>query len=304
MNRITAKQIPITMHNDQIAIVTPSFHRDYELCRTLNRSILAFLPGNVKHYVVVDRRDMTAFAPMRNNSTVVLTKEEILPRGFYHIPCSNRWWTTGIMIPVHGWLVQQIAKIAMAKVLREPSLLMVDSDAFFVRDVDPHVFAQNGRTRLYVKRGGIDPSMTAHITWHKNACMLLGITPDVGPPMDDYIGQIIGWKRDVVLQMCERIEQTSGRPWHNAISKSRQFSEYMTYGLFTERVADMAANAWIDENPRCNSYWDFSELKMSDIGSFAASLRHDDVAMMISTHSTTSSETRAAAITLATNGRL
>jgi hypothetical protein len=257
----------------------------------------------VRHYIVVDRRDRHHFASLAGDRTVVLTKEEILPKRMFQLPRFNRWISTATIIPIHGWLVQQIAKIAMASVLSESTLLMVDSDAIFVRDVDPQVFSRNGQTRLYTQRAAIDSGMPAHVEWHHNACALLGIAEEA-LPLNDYIGQVISWNRELVLGMCERVENVSGRRWHDAIARTRQFSEYLLYGLYAERVAGVAGNAWIDENPRCNSHWPTTPLTDTDIAGFVGSIAGEDVAMMISTHSATSRETRARAVALATGGRV
>ena len=288
---------------NDIAIVTPSFARDLELCCTLNRSVLEFLPAGVRHYIVVDRRDMRLFQGLRGDRTIVLSKQDIVPN-MLQLPKSNRWLMAAPILPVHGWLVQQIAKIAMAKMLSEHTLLMVDSDAVFVRDVDLAIFSNGTESRLFTQRGAIGRDMAAHVTWHRNACALLGISVPFAPPLDDYIGQVISWKRDLVLEMCARIETTSGRPWYEAIARTRQFSEYMTYGLFAEHVAGRSGNVWIDEHPRCNSHWNPVALSSGDIQRFVDALDADDLAMMISTHSRTRPDIRAAVISLATQGRL
>ncbi|HEY1729664.1 MAG TPA: DUF6492 family protein [Candidatus Baltobacteraceae bacterium] len=291
------------MYSEQIAIVTPSFKRDLELCRALNRSVQEFLPEAVRHYIVVDRRDLRNFLPLSSRRTIVLCKEDVLPKSIIQLPRMNRWLTTATVLPISGWLVQQIAKIAMASLLSESTLLMVDSDAVFVRDVEPSIFARDGKTRLYCNRDGITPDMTAHIAWHRNACVLLGL-PKQTLPLDDYIGQVISWKRELVLRMCERLEQVSGHRWYDAIARIRQFSEYLLYGIFIQRVLGTEGNVWIDERARCNSHWATSKLSETDITDFVGSLEADELALMISAHSGTTHDTRAAAISLATNGRL
>lgn len=286
----------------EVAIVTPSFERDFELCRTLNRSVLEFLPEDVRHYIFVDRRDLKLFGSLRSERTIVTAKERIIPRGFVQIPGTNRWLSTGTLFPISGWLVQQIAKIATAALLDEPTLLMVDSDAVFVRDVDLKIFARNGKTRLYRDPGAITAPMTAHQKWHDNACRLLGV-PASSLPMDDYIGQVISWKKSLVLDMCRRVEAVTGLRWYHAIARARQFSEYLLYGLYVERVAG-AESVWIDEHTRCSSRWESSPLYDIDLEHFVATLQHDDIALMISAHSKTSPEVRQLAIARATNGRL
>jgi hypothetical protein len=282
---------------EKIALVTPSFSRDFELCRTLNRSVLEFFPEWVKHYVVVDRRDLQLFAAMHDRRTVVLAKEEILPRGIRRLSGLNRWLSAGTALPISGWLVQQIAKIASAFVFPEPTLLMVDSDVVFVRNVDLGIFTRNGAVRLYTRRAGIVPGMM-HVTWHRNACRLLGL-PVENAPMDDYIGNMISWKTDLVTRMCERVECVTGRPWYQAIARVRQFSEYLLYGLFVERIAGESADVWVDENPRCNCHWRLSPLLRDEVPKFMSSFKGDDLALMISSQSGTTSDIRALAISLA-----
>jgi Family of unknown function (DUF6492) len=289
------------MNPEQIALVTPSFSRDFELCRTLNRSVLEFFPDWVKHYIVVDRRDLQLFAAIADRRTVVLDIEEILPGGIRKVPGLNRWLSPGTVLPISGWLVQQIAKIASAFALPEPTLLMVDSDVVFVRKVDLGLFTRDGAVRLYTQRGGIAPGMM-HVTWHQNACRLLGL-PLENAPMDDYIGNMISWKTDLVTKMCERVERVTGIPWYEAIARARQFSEYLLYGLYVERIADAGRDVWIDENPRCNCHWLLSPLSRDEVPKFMSSFKDDHLALMISSQSGTTLAARALAISLATGAR-
>jgi hypothetical protein len=286
-----------------LAIVTPSYGPDFELCRTLNRSVLEFFPAPVKHYLFVDRRDLKRFASLAGKRTIVAPKEEILPKGIIQIPGFNRWFSTSTLVPVSGWLVQQIAKIAVAQRLSEATLVMVDSDAVFVRDVEPAMFAAGHTSRLYRRTGGITADMTDHLTWHRNACKLLDVPPATAP-VNDYIGQIISWNRDLVMQMCARIEMVTGRSWHAAMAMNRAISEYLLYGIFIEKVLGPQAPVWIDERSRCKTHWHLRPLLESQLTAFSLSLDEGDFALMISSHSGTSSETRRAAIELATNGRL
>lgn len=291
------------MKNDRIAIVTPSYAPDFELCRTLNRSVLEFLPSDLKHYIVVDRRDLELFRPLRGEGTVVISKEEIMPPGIVQLPGFNRWFLDGTLLPISGWLVQQVAKIATAGALDEPVMVMVDSDVVFVRDVDPALFVNEGKTRLFRGRNGITAAMKSHVTWHVNACRLLDVVAEA-PPLDDYIGQVISWDRQLVLEMCARVEAVTGMSWYSALARTRQVSEYLLYGLFVEKVAGIAGNVWIDERARCSMHWDLAALGGVKVEQFARSLEDGDVALMISSHSRTPPQVRQAVIELATDGRL
>jgi hypothetical protein len=290
------------MERATVAVITPSYAPDFELCKTLNRSILEFLPPPLRHYIFVDRRDFRLFASLQGERTVVLPKQEILPRGVRQLPFGNRWVCGANPMPISGWLVQQIAKIAAAHVLREDVLLMVDSDATFVRDVAVPMFASAGRTRLYRGRGVISAAMPAHVEWYNAACKLLDVPTDP-LPVDDYIGQVISWDRRLVLEMCARIEAVTGRTWHSALAATRNVSEYLLYGVFVAKVAG-EERVWIDHEHRCTTHWDASPLARASLEEFAHSLGDGDIALMISSHSRTPASIRSAVLSIATNGRL
>jgi hypothetical protein len=293
------------MSDNRIAVITPSFERDFALCRSLNKSVVEFMPSGVQHYIVVDSRDVRLFSQLANSRTLVIAKEDVLPGGFKRLPGMNRWYSRDTLLPISGWLVQQIAKIAMAMRLDEPTLLMVDSDATFVRDVDPRIFTRDGRTRLFKSSGAIvgkTSAMEYHITWHENAARLLGI-PAAPLPLDDYIGQVISWRRELVLGMCQHIESVTNASWFKSIARTLQVSEYLLYGVYVERVAQSDA-IWVDENPRCNSYWHDRPVAHHEISDFVASLNPEDLALMISAHSSTDLRVRDLIIKEASGGRI
>jgi hypothetical protein len=145
--------------------------------------------------------------------------------------------------------------------------------------------------------------MTMALNRYAAACALLGVASG-RPPLDDYTGRVISWRRDLVLYMRERIEQIAGRPWYEEIARSTHVSDCMLYGIYVERIAGIAGNAWSDEHPRCSLHEAAAQLSADDIATFVGTLTAEDLAMAIGEHSTASPETRAAMIRLATNGRL
>jgi hypothetical protein len=286
----------------QIAIVTPSYERDFDLCVLLNRSVLAFAAENVRHYIIVPHRDLNIFRAVTSERTVVLSQEEIAPRGFVQLPHLSRWWySTASAIPVKGWLMQQIVKIGSATALIEPILVILDSDAVFVREVNATWFLREGKVRLYRSPSGITVDHAWHINWHRTACRLLGIAP-ASPPMDDYIGSLISWDRQLVLEMCAHVETITGLPWHVAVvraSAKQRFSEYLLYGLFVDRVLGASRGVWVDDRPGggCHTYWDIGRpLGGSAAEMFAQGMGADDVALMISSQSGTSYGVRQAIV--------
>jgi hypothetical protein len=265
----------------RIAIITPSFARDFEFCRELNESVLAYLPAPLKHYLIVDGKDLKLFAQLENDRTVVAAVEDVIPKGYFKLPYSAKWWfSTAAMVPAKGWLIQQIAKLAIARYLDEPVLVNVDSEVRFVRPIDPALFTRDGKTRLYRQPGGVVSGM-GHVKWHKNVCRLLDVAAD-SLPMDDYVGNVISWDRELVLEACARIESVTGDPWHVAFTRGRLISEYMTYGLHVDKVVGhAAAGVWVDERSWCHTYWGPGPLPEAKIEAFVAAMPRDDVAFSI-----------------------
>lgn len=50
-----------------LAVLTPSYAPDFDLCRELNRSVLDRTPSDVDHHLIVPRRDRELFAPVRSH---------------------------------------------------------------------------------------------------------------------------------------------------------------------------------------------------------------------------------------------
>lgn len=287
------------MNTSEIAIVTPSFARDYELCRALNESVVQFVPAPVKHYIFVDRCDLALFRRLQGSRTVVAAIEDILPRGLFKVPSSKKWWfSVPALFPAKGWLVQQLAKLSAPHVLKEDVVINMDSDVQFIRPVDLELFARDGKTRMYRKPGGVVAGML-HVGWHHNICRLLGVEPDKELPMDDYVGNMISWNRRIVLDACARVEAVTGLPWHVPFTRSRNVAEQQLYGLYVDKVIGAhAANVWVDEQPRCHTYWGPGPLARENVEHFVAGLKDDDVAFSIEGYTRTDDAVVQAALQL------
>src|SRR5271166_3710778 len=238
-----------------IAIVTPSFARDFELCRELNESVLRFWAAPTRHYVIVDRRDVPLFRALQNERTVVAAVEDVIPRGYFKLSFSKRWWlSTAAIRPALGWLIQQLVKLSVAHFADEDVLVNVDSDVRFIRPVDPSLFAREGMTRMYRLAEGVVDGMP-HVKWNRSVARLLDVEPD-SVPMFDYVGNVISWDRRIVRAACARIEEVTGLPWHVAYTRARLVGEQLVYGLFVDKViGHAAARVWADERSWCHTYW-------------------------------------------------
>ena len=270
----------------RLAVVTPSYARDFALCRLLNETVLRCFPSGVRHYIIVDARDAAMFSHLVSSRTEILKKEQIVPQGFMQLPLVNRWRCRASRIPISGWLVQQIAKIAAAHALEAETLLIADSDIAFVRAVDTALFVRDGATRLFRRTTPIHEGLPQHAAWYRNACRLLGAVP-VPHIMHDYIAPLVTWNAGLVRAMCTRIETVMHMPWADALARTRDVSEYLLYGVFVERVAATQANVWIDDRERCASHWEPGRLSDERARRLAAGVTEGDLAFMITSHAST-----------------
>jgi hypothetical protein len=290
----------------RMAIVTPSFSRDFELCRELNESVLTFAP-EATHYILVDACDLTLFRPLANSRTVVNAIEDFIPKGYFKLPYSKKWWlSVPALVPAKGWLVQQLAKLSAALLIDEPLIVNVDSDVRFVRPVDRSIFVKDGLTRTYRLENGVTAGMP-HVKWHRNVSRLLGVQPDE-LPMDDYVGNVISWKRSVVIAALEHVEKVTGLPWYVAFTRARSASEYTLYGLYVDKVLGAkTAGVWIDGRAWCHTYWGPGPLSRPEADRFARAMRDDDVAFSIAGYTKTAPDvvrdTTLLAVRLAGNPR-
>ena len=74
----------------KLAIITPSYAPDFELCRDLNASVLAHTPASTQHYVIY-RTVTSGFPSMRGPRTQVWSVDQLLPRYVIGVPRSNFW---------------------------------------------------------------------------------------------------------------------------------------------------------------------------------------------------------------------
>ena len=177
----------------RMALITPSFAPDFELCVDLHRSVLDNAPDYARHHIIVPREDLELFGRLAGPRTHIHCEADFLPRSFVSVPFSK--FTVNLrrpFPPVRGWILQQVVKLAAVAASEDDVVVVVDSDIEFVRPFTAETFVNDGRVRFYRKPGGVDERLPRHVIWHRVARSLLGLPP-AEPPYPDYIASLLAW---------------------------------------------------------------------------------------------------------------
>ena len=236
------------------ALVTPSFGLDLDRCELLVESVARWATPSLRHYLVIDRRDVPLFSHLRSERTQILVVEDIVPGWLVRIPGVRRFWMSFRTRPVKNWILQQMVKLAIPSVVTEDVLLYTDSDTFFIAPYDPSVFERDGRVPLFVEHGqrGI---LDYNDRWHGQAAKLVGLPVETGYDTS-FVGNVICWRRENALALQKQIERTTGKRWTQSIATLTAFSEYTLYGLYCQRaLGDEASGHWQDSEIRTLNHW-------------------------------------------------
>lgn len=280
----------------RLAVLTPSFAGDYELCADLNQSVLAHSAETVEHHIVVPRRDMALFGRLRGARTHIHREGDFLPRSFIRVPGTK--YTVNVrrpFPPVRAWILQQIVKLAAAAEIPADVVVLADSDILFHRPLRADTFVRDGVVRLYREPDGVSDELPRHVLWHHAARSLLGL-PGQHPPFPDYVSSMLAWDPVVLRRMLARLTEVSGRHWAEAIGAQLHFSEWTLYGVFVDEVLGCPANSFVSADSLCHTYWLRTPLDEAGLAGLLAGVDADDVAIMISAKSGTPLPLRRAAI--------
>jgi Family of unknown function (DUF6492) len=262
-------------------IITPSYAPDFQRCQLLAWSIGEFVQPPFQHYIIVDRRDYGLFRLLNNAHTRVLTVESVLPWWIWREPLWRKLWLSLKTWPMRNWILQQIVKIAVAQRITEDVAVFIDSDVTFVRPFALTSLTRSGELRLFCDCVGNETQRQMHYKWHQSASRLLAL-PNVNPDIPDYIGNLITWKRTNVVQMCAHLEEVSGRNWIQTLGNVWNFSEYILYGTYIDRILGTAAGQYADAHNFCHDYWMPENLDDQKLQNWIAGVKRDQVAVMIS----------------------
>jgi hypothetical protein len=271
----------------RMTVITKSYAPDYELCASLNRSVLENSSDTIQHHIIVPPPDLKQFRRLAGSRTHIRCETDFLPRTFVRVPLSN------IMVnlrrpfpPVRGWIQQQVIKLAAIMASEADAVLVVDSDVEFVRTFSAETFVRDGVVRFFCKPNEIGKRLSRHMTWHRVARELLGLAPSE-PPYPDYISSPLAWDPKLVGRMLARVESLTGRPWPTVISGKLDFSECVLYGLFVDDVIGPPANSFVSDDSLCLVHWEHTPLDLDSAANFIQRIRPTDIAAVIQSKSRT-----------------
>lgn len=279
-----------------LAILTPSYRPDLELCRDLNSSVLRFTPLDVQHYIIVPATDRSLFATLAGERTHIQDVQDYLPRSMVKLPGLNAWLNLRRPSPpIRGWIAQQIIKLAAAASMATDVVVLVDSDVVLIRPLDADSYVVEGQLALFEVADGIDSSLPRHREWHATARRLLGLAPLTAATYPDYICCPCAWSPSLVRSMLNRIEFVSGTHWMTAIGQQLHFSEMILYGVYVREIAGSHATP-SSATMQCLNHYEETPLDEASLKSFLSSVSPHDRAVMISAKSGTAISTRRAVL--------
>lgn len=274
-----------------VALLTPTYGRDLELCTLLCESVDRHVGSFSKHYLLVPDCDLPLFSRFESERRSVLPASRFLPKWLHPLPRfvqrkrRQYWWSLRTK-PVSGWHVQQFLKIAATISLPHQRFCILDSDVVFFRDFDLSRFEVPNAIPLLNLPDEVTSSLVRHSHWVETTHRLLGL-PAPPLPASDFIGHIIFWDQQTTRAMASRIEAVTGLDWVEALCRTHGFSEYMLYGYFVQNEARFSARHALTSRTPCVSYWDLPKLSPGELNELLRRADQDDVAFSVASFSRT-----------------
>jgi hypothetical protein len=241
------------------AIATASYSNDLDRCRLLCESMDQHMLGDWVHYILVSRSDVALFRPMEGPRRQVVDETDLLPAWLFMLPdpfslMKRKIWLSPFSIPLRGWHVQQLRRLALSRYIEEKTMLSADSDVVMIRDYDPADLWQDGKLGFYRIDNTIDTATHSnHLKWMAHSTRLLGCQPPQ-LPTHDYISSLIPWRTDTCRTMLDYIEARHQRHWVRAMVRSRTFSECIIYGRYVDEIMNSGGHFRMP-NSLCHSLW-------------------------------------------------
>jgi len=261
-------------------LVTVTYRGDLGPFRSLCASIDQLMP-DIEHHVLVDRSDKGLFDEFANKKRKIIDCAEILPDYHEFSIGKKRLWVRWPLKIVRGWIYQQLVKIGYIQTLRTDAAVIVDSDALFIRAIEPSDLFADQAVKMYQHLGRSSGPEDQSSKWHDAASSALGLEPR-GYTGADYISTAVIWSPEVLRKMTARIWHSWSMPWDRVLTRFFRFSEYVVYGVFCDHVAgDHRPMIEATDAELCHCSWHFDLSSQAGRTKFAAGLQDHHRAVLI-----------------------
>ena len=284
--RVTQPPVPAS---PSVAFVTVSYGPDRDRCALLCRSIDRLATNTLGHWIIVDRADLPLFRSFESPFRRLLVTEEVVPTRLWRLGTRRIGLRSNVFLhpwgkPIRGWLLQQLAKLAVTRELEADVVVHTDSDVALVRQFESASLVDAaGRVRLFRAPEGIHAGLPGHVEWHRSAERLLGL-PTAPLPLADYITSLVPWKRDNAAALLEYLEDRRGR-WVRAVANAWNVSEYVLYGRFVDDVLGDDAGQFATSTSLCLDYWNVDPLSATEVDELIDAMGPDQVGVSITAKS-------------------
>jgi hypothetical protein len=261
-------------------LVTPTWLPEIEHCEMLMDSAAAHVSGFDKHLLLVDAMDEAQFRHLARPGVEIIVKQDLLPAWLRQLPFARRWWLSSRGLPVRGWILQQVTKLAVTQYTDADACCYVDSDTVFVRDFAASDLWSQDRVRFY--RDTRKPHFYAsrrYRNWYGFAARQFRLG-DPDQLKGAYIAQFNTLHRAHASAMLEAIEQRWQRPWMETLLHSMDFSEFVLYGAFVDACTDQQYH-YATDRQLCHSSWLYSLNSTADLERFVGSCAAQHVALHV-----------------------
>jgi Family of unknown function (DUF6492) len=269
-----------------IAFVTKSYEPDRTRCELLCRSIDLLAPGSF-HWIIVDARAREAFRSLEGPSTRIVVTQDLLPRRvwrleFHRFGVEKNVWLGAGTRPMRGWLLQQLAKLAISRVADQDVLIHADSDVALIRRFDADMLRDDGGPfPVFRIPDAIDERLPTHVRWHRVAEQLLGLEPRP-LPLPDYVGGLVPWRRELACALLDEIEKGSRGDWMQTLARASDVSEYTLYGRFVDDFLGKTTGKPPLCPSLCHCYWGPGRITNAELEEFIDASAPSEVGLMIS----------------------
>jgi hypothetical protein len=263
----------------KLALITPTYARDRRLLDISCAHVDRYCGGDIEHLIIPSRAEKNIFKHLAGVRRRVIYKEDVFDQFIQHLPFRIRGkeiFLFNYVLPVRGWIVQQLLKFCAPDITDADLFVFLDSDVFPIRRFSATNFLIDRKVRFLRKPSFAD--IEPHRKWHRSAGRLLGLA-EKSYYGADYIGHFISWRSDTCVELRKFLEEKWGTRWLRLLSREADISEYILYGIYVDQILDGdTCRHYMVDAELCLSSWYFDSNK-DLISQLIAALRNEHLAV-------------------------